>query len=125
MMEGARHRGGIDMSSKVWLVGAGPGDPDLITIRGREALQTADVIIYDEEINPDILHLAPDGAEVFNVGQQPLLHSMSRNEITNLLVQRAQDGLQVVRLFGGDPFVFGPGVHEAEAVAAAGVTFEI
>jgi uroporphyrinogen III methyltransferase/synthase len=113
------------MSGKVWMVGAGPGDPELITVRGREALQAADVIVYDEEVNPDFLHLAPDGVEVLNVGQQPLLHSMSRNEITNLLVQRAQDGLQVVRLLGGDPFVFGPGVHEAEAVAAAGVTFEI
>jgi uroporphyrinogen III methyltransferase/synthase len=113
------------MNGKVWMVGVGPGDPELITVRGREALQAADVVVYDGAVNPDLLYLAPEGAEVLNVVQQPLLHSMTSEEITHLLVQRAQDGLQVVRLLGGDPFVFGPGVRESEAVAAAGVTFEI
>lgn len=113
------------MSGKVWLVGAGPGDPALITLRGREALQAADVIVYDESVNPDFLYLASEGAEALNVGGQPLLHPMSRDEITSLLIQRARDGLQVVRLLGGDPFVFGPGVREAELVASSGVTFEI
>jgi uroporphyrinogen III methyltransferase / synthase len=113
------------MSGKVWMVGAGPGDPELITVRGREALQAADVIVYDEAVNPDFLHFASEGAEALNAGRQPQLHPMTRDEITNLLIQRARDGLQVVRLLGGDPFVFGPGVREAEAVAAAGITFEI
>jgi uroporphyrinogen III methyltransferase/synthase len=113
------------MSGKVWMVGVGPGDPELITVRGREALETADVIVFDESVNPDLLYLAPEGAEVLNAGRQPLLHRMSTEEITNLIVQRAREGRQVVRLLGGDPFVFGPGVREALQVAAAGVTFEI
>lgn len=113
------------MSGKVWMVGAGPGDPELITVRGREALAAAEVLVYDESVNPDFLLLAPDSAEVLNAGRQPLLHRMSTSEITGLLVQRARDGKRVVRLQGGDPFVLGPGVGEALRVAAAGVPFEI
>ena len=113
------------MSGKVWMVGVGPGDPELITVRGREALATADVIVYDDAVNPDFLEEAPDGAEVLNAGRQPLLHPMSRDEITKLMAQRAAEGKRVVRLLGGDPFVFGPGVREAEALAAAGATIEI
>ena len=113
------------MSGKVWMVGAGPGDPELITVRGREVLAAADVVVYDEAVNPDFLHFAPDGAEVLYVGSQPALHPMTRNEVTGLMVQRARDDKQVVRLLGGDPFVFGPGVREAELIARAGVAFEI
>ncbi|MGH2587369.1 MAG: uroporphyrinogen-III C-methyltransferase [Dehalococcoidia bacterium] len=113
------------MSGKVWMVGAGPGDPELITVRGRDALANADVIVYDDAVNPDFLHLAPDSAEVLNAGSRPLLHQMMPAEITGLLVERARAGKQVVRLLGGDPFVLGPGVRESEAVAAAGVPFEI
>jgi uroporphyrinogen III methyltransferase/synthase len=113
------------MSGKVWMVGVGPGDPDLITVLGREALARADVVVYDESVNPDFLYFAPEAAEVLFVGSQPSLHPMTPDEITHLLAGRAEEGRQVVRLLGGDPFVFGAGVREAEAVAAAGVPFEI
>jgi len=113
------------MSGKVWMVGVGPGDPDLITVHGREALARAEVVVYDEFVNPDFLHFAADSAEVLFAGRQPSLHPLTVDEITGLLIQRARDGKHVVRLLGGDPFVFGSGVREAEAVAAAGVPFEI
>lgn len=113
------------MRGKVWMVGTGPGNPDLITVRGREVLDAAEVLVYDGAVGAGFVDLAPDGAEVFNVGSQPPLHSMSHGEITDLLAQKARDGKNVVRLLGGDPFVFGPGVEEAEALAAARVPFEI
>lgn len=113
------------MRGKVWMVGVGPGDPELITVRGSDVLRRAEVIVYDETVNPDFLEEVPDGVEVLNVGRQPLLHPMTEEEIAALLVQRAGEGKNVVRLLGGDPFVFGPGVGEALALAAAGVTFEI
>ena len=112
-------------AGKVWFVGAGPGDLELITVRGREVLAAADVVVYDESVHPDFLQTAPEGAEALNVGRQPHLHPMTVEEIAGLLVQRAGEGRNVVRLLGGDPFVFGPGVREALALAAAGVAFEI
>ena len=113
------------MPGKVWMVGVGPGDPELITVRGTEVLSRAEVVVYDETVNPEYLESAPDGAEVFNAGRQPTLHAMTEREIAGLLIQRAGEGKNVVRLLGGDPFVFGPGVGEALALAAAGVPFEI
>jgi uroporphyrinogen III methyltransferase/synthase len=113
------------MQGKVWMVGAGPGDPELITVRGREALAAADVVLYDEAINPAVLDLAPESAETLYVGAETHLHPLAPAAVVKLLADRAAEGKQIVRLLGGDPFVFGGGVHEAEALAAAGTPFEL
>ncbi len=111
---------------RVILVGAGPGDPDLITVRGARALRTADVVLYDELASDELLDLAPDRAERINVGkrghEEP---TRTQAEINALLVEHAQQGRTVVRLKGGDPFVFGRGGEELSACAEAGVDFEI
>ncbi len=113
------------MSGKVWLVGAGPGDPGLITVRGHEALRRAEVVVYDRLVAPEFLEIVPEGAEVIYVGDQPGLHSVSQDEVNTLLIARAREGRAVVRLTGGDPFVLGPGDEEAAALRAAGVPFEV
>lgn len=112
------------MNGKVWMVGAGPGDPDLMTVRGRDVLAAADVVVYDASVSKDFLDLAPEGAEVILAGREPS-HGLATREVTRVMAARAADGKQVVRLLGGDPFVFGPGVREAVALAAAGVAFEV
>ena len=109
----------------VFLVGAGPGDPGLITVAGVEALSQAEVVVYDRLVNPRLLDLAPKDAERVFVGKGPKQHMMPQEEINELLVARARDGNRVVRLKGGDPFLFGRGGEEAEALAAAGVPFEV
>ncbi|MCZ6544439.1 MAG: uroporphyrinogen-III C-methyltransferase [Chloroflexi bacterium] len=109
----------------VSLVGAGPGDPDLITVAGRERIREADVIVYDRLIDPVLLSEAVAGAELIYVGKEAGAHSVSQDEIGALLVDRAGKGQRVVRLKGGDPFVFGRGGEEAEALAAAGLGFEV
>ena len=109
----------------VFLVGAGPGDPGLITVAGVEALSQAEVVVYDRLVNPRLLDLAPKDAERVFVGKGPKQHMMPQEEINELLVARAREGKRVVRLKGGDPFVFGRGGEEAEALAAAGVPFEV
>jgi uroporphyrinogen III methyltransferase/synthase len=110
----------------VLLVGAGPGDPDLITLRGAAALRRADAIVYDALAAPELLHLASPEAERFNVGKrghdEP---TRSQDEITALLLRLAGEGKTVVRLKGGDPFVFGRGGEEATACAQAGIPFEV
>lgn len=114
------------MSGRVVLVGAGPGDPDLITLRGVEALRRADVVVYDSLVARELLDLAPEEAERIDVGKRS--HAAvtgSQDEIHALLVTRAREGRYVVRLKGGDPFVFGRGGEEASACRAAGVAFEI
>lgn len=113
------------MEGKVWLVGAGPGDPGLITVRGREALEQADVVVYDRLVPKEFLDHVPEGAEVVYAGRQPGLHDVTEDEITALLVRKAREGKRVVRMHGGDPFVFGEGDEEAEALRAAGVPFEV
>ena len=115
------------MSSEgfVSLVGAGPGDPGLITVAGVEALARADVVVYDRLVNPRLLDLAPEAAERIFAGKGPRAHTMSQDEINALLIERAREGKRVVRLKGGDPFVFGRGGEEAQALAAAGVPFEV
>jgi uroporphyrin-III C-methyltransferase len=109
----------------VYLVGAGPGDPDLITVKGLKCLQTADVVIYDRLANPALLDYAPLWAERIYAGKEPQRHRLSQEKINDLLIEKATQGLIVVRLKGGDPFVFGRGGEEALALARAGISFEV
>ena len=109
----------------VALVGAGPGDPGLITVRGAEMLGRADVVVYDRLVARSLLELVPPAAERISVGKAPGRVEMDQSDINDLLVERARAGDTVVRLKGGDPFVFGRGGEEAEALAAAGVPFEV
>ncbi|HWW45944.1 MAG TPA: uroporphyrinogen-III C-methyltransferase [Acidimicrobiia bacterium] len=109
----------------VFLVGAGPGDPGLLTRRGAEVLAAAEVVVYDRLAAPALLELAPPEAERISVGKAPGRAEASQDEINALLVTHAQAGRRVVRLKGGDPFVFGRGGEEAEALRAAGVAFEV
>ncbi|HEX5615961.1 MAG TPA: uroporphyrinogen-III C-methyltransferase [Acidimicrobiia bacterium] len=109
----------------VYLVGAGPGDPGLITVRGAELLGRADVVVYDRLASPVLLALARPDAELVNVGKSPERVEMGQDDINALLVDRGRAGLEVVRLKGGDPFVFGRGGEEAEACRVAEVPYEI
>ena len=111
--------------SKVFLVGAGPGDPDLITIKGRAVLEQADVILFDHLASEELLAFAPAHAERIYVGKKKSEHSHSQDEICRLLIERARQGKTVVRLKGGDPFIFGRGGEEMEALADAGVAYEV
>jgi len=108
----------------VWLVGAGPGDPGLLTVRGAEALARADTVVHDRLAEHSLLDLAPAAAERIDVGKSPG-GPVQQEDINALLVARARAGLTVIRLKGGDPFVFGRGGEEAEALLAAGVDFEV
>jgi uroporphyrinogen III methyltransferase / synthase len=110
---------------KVYLVGAGPGDPKLLTLRGKECLEQADVVLYDYLANPSLLSYAPEGVERLYVGRRGKGKYPAQDEINRLLIERAGAGKVVVRLKGGDPFVFGRGGEEAEALAAAGIEFEV
>jgi uroporphyrin-III C-methyltransferase len=110
---------------KVFLVGAGPGDPELITLKGLRCLRQAQVVVYDRLICPDLLDEASSQAIRVFVGKEPGRHSMKQEEINMLLITYAQQGRLVVRLKGGDPFVFGRGGEEALALADAGIPFEI
>jgi len=109
----------------VHLVGAGPGDPGLLTLRGAEVLRRADVVVHDRLSQSSLLDLAPANAERISVGKSPRGPSTPQEEINRLLVEKGRAGLEVVRLKGGDPFVFGRGGEEAAALAAAGVPFEV
>src|SRR5688500_4003869 len=109
----------------VYLVGAGPGDPGLLTVRGAEVLQRADVVVYDRLSVSSLLDLAPATAERISVGKTPRGPSTSQEEINALLVERGKAGQSVVRLKGGDPFVFARGGEEALALLEAGVLFEV
>ena len=102
------------MHGRVYLVGAGPGDPGLITVAATQALARADVVVYDRLVNDRLLDLAPTSAERVYVGKLPDKHTMTQDEINALLAERAKDGQTVVRLKGGDPFVFGRGGEECE-----------
>ena len=114
------------MSGRVVLVGAGPGDPGLLTLRGAEVLREADAVLYDELLDESLLELAPPGARRINVGKRGHdAPTRSQEEINTLLVELAREGRTVVRLKGGDPFVFGRGGEEASHCAAAGVPFEV
>jgi uroporphyrinogen III methyltransferase/synthase len=115
---------GKESKGVVYLVGAGPGDPALITVRGRALLDVADVVIYDYLSNPRLLSYCPQ-AETIYVGKKAASHSMTQADINALLVEKGRAGKRVVRLKGGDPFVFGRGGEECEALAQAGVKFEV
>ncbi len=110
---------------KVWLVGAGPGDPELLTVRAHRLLTTAQVVAYDELVSPAVLALVPPGAERIPVGRRARGCRHHEARIHPLVVERALEGREVVRLKGGDPFVFGRGGEEAEELAAARVPFEV
>ncbi|MDB5423322.1 MAG: sirohem synthase [Phenylobacterium sp.] len=105
----------------VWLVGAGPGDPDLLTLKALKVLQRADVVVHDGLVTGEILALAPASARRISVAKRKSRHSYSQDEINRMLVAFALEGLTVVRLKGGDPFIFGRGGEELEAAREAGV----
>jgi uroporphyrinogen III methyltransferase/synthase len=110
---------------KVYLIGAGPGDPDLITCKGRRILELADSVLYDHLASDALVALAPPAAERIYVGKKKSVHAFPQEEICAMMIERARRGLTVVRLKGGDPFIFGRGGEEVEALADAGVAFEI
>src|SRR3970040_2330988 len=109
----------------VYLVGAGPGDPKLLTLRGKECLERADVVLYDSLANPALLEFAPAQAERIYVGRRGRGQYQDQGEINRMLIEKARAGKIVVRLKGGVPAVFGRGGEEAEAVAGAGFPFEV
>lgn len=111
--------------TKVYIVGAGPGDKDLITVKGLKSIQQADVILYDRLINEELLDEAKEEAELIFCGKLPGKHAMIQQQIHEQLVYHAQQGKIVVRLKGGDPFVFGRGAEEAEVLAQHNIPFEI
>ncbi len=113
------------MKTVVYLIGAGPGDPDLITLKGRRCLEVADCVIYDYLVNSELLRYAQAQAERIYVGKKGGRDHISQTEINALLLKRAQEGKTVARLKGGDPFIFGRGGEEAEALAQVGIPFEI
>jgi uroporphyrin-III C-methyltransferase len=112
-------------AGKVFIVGAGPGAVDLITLRGMQVLRQADVVLYDALVNPDLLSYAPPGSKQLFVGKRCGRHSMRQSEINRLIIAEAKQGKTVVRLKGGDPLIFARGGEEALACAAAGLDFEI
>ena len=118
---GSRARG----PGRVWLVGAGPGDPELLTIKALKVLQTAQVVVHDGLVTDEILDLAPSSARRISVAKRKSRHSYSQDEINRMLVAFAQEGLTVARLKGGDPFIFGRGGEELEACRAANVECHI
>jgi uroporphyrin-III C-methyltransferase len=109
----------------VYIVGGGPGDPGLITVKGLDCLRRADVVLYDRLIAQELLTEAPLHAELIDVGKEPKRHRRSQEEINALLIEKAGEGKIVVRLKGGDPFVFGRGGEECQALAEAGVRYEV
>lgn len=112
-------------SGRVYLVGAGPGDLGLVTLRAKECIEHADVIVYDHLANPEMLGWARDDAEITYAGKKAGEHALTQDEISKLLIEKARAGKEVVRLKGGDPFVFGRGAEEAKAIVDAGIAFEI
>ncbi len=111
---------------KVYLVGAGPGDPKLLTVKAVEVLKEADVVIYDRlGVGEEVLNMTPAKAEKIFVGKRTGLHEVPQDKITDLIIEKAKGGGRVVRLKGGDPFIFGRGGEEAEALVEKGIEFEV
>ena len=123
-LSGPRAQGERNMPGKVTLVGAGPGDPGLLTRKGLEALERADVVVYDRLVSPAILALMPEGAVKINVGKEASRHPVPQEQINRILLEQAQQGHNVVRLKGGDPFLFGRGGEELELLAEHRIPFE-
>ena len=113
------------MKNKVYLVGAGPGDPGLLSLKGKICIEKADTIIYDYLASKALLKYASDRAELIYVGKKGGDHTLSQDKINALIVEKAKQGLVVTRLKGGDPFIFGRGGEEAEELVKAGIDFEI
>src|SRR5580658_9244524 len=109
----------------VYLVGAGPGDAGLLTVRGAELLARAGVVVYDALVNKELLRLAPPEAELIYAGKRSNEHAVPQDKLNQLLIEKARAGQCVIRLKGGDPYVFGRGGEEAEELAAAGIAFEV
>jgi uroporphyrinogen III methyltransferase/synthase len=112
-------------NGKVYLVGAGPGDPGLLTLKAAQAIAAADVIVYDHLVNPEILSHARRGAEIIYAGKRSREHFLSQIEINRVLIEQAREGRTVVRLKGGDPFIFGRGGEEAEALVESDIEWEV
>jgi len=112
-------------NGKVFLVGAGPGDPGLVTLKAAGLIESADFVAIDALVSSEIAALVPEGTKVVYVGKRSSAHTMPQEEINDLLIAEARKGKRVVRLKGGDPFVFGRGGEEAEALAAAGIDVEV
>jgi uroporphyrin-III C-methyltransferase len=110
---------------KVYLIGAGPGDPKLLTLKAAEAISASDIIVYDYLVNPEVLVHARRDAELIYVGKRAGEPSITQSEINHILITRAREGHSVARLKGGDPFIFGRGGEEAEALVDAGIEWEI
>lgn len=112
-------------AGKVWLVGAGPGDPELLTVKALRLIQSCDVVIHDRLVSQSIMDLIPANTRRIYVGKARSDHAVPQEDINRLLLDEARAGRQVVRLKGGDPFIFGRGGEEIEPLAAAGIPFEV
>jgi uroporphyrin-III C-methyltransferase len=115
----------VNNQGKVFLIGAGPGDPNLLTLRAAQTLGESDVIVYDYLVNPEVLRHARRGAELIYAGKRHGETSITQAEINRILIEQARQGRTVSRVKGGDPFMFGRGGEEAEALAEAGVQWEV
>lgn len=113
------------MQGRIDLVGAGPGDPELLTVKALRCIEQADVVVYDRLVSKEIMELVPAGATRISVGKSPSNHPVPQEEINDLLIRLAQSGRRIVRLKGGDPFIFGRGSEEAQELALRGIPFDI